>query len=326
MMAFSTQEHKDSLGRLVNKFDYTNLLPNARFVYKFSQQKSFTFQYNGSAQPPTIEQVQPIQDNTDDLNIIIGNPDLTQSFNHNLSAYYNDFKMLTGRSVWLNVSYSLRNNAIVTSQTIDSGKRITQYVNADGYSQLWFYGSYHFKWKKKDINIGINFNGSRSNSINFVEGLENENRNFRMSLGSNLHKNVADKYQLHYYNSFAFNSNKTSIGDIKSDFWTQTHTLGLDVYHKKKWEVGTDVHIDLREKVDAFDRDNNVYTVSAHIERKFFKNNNGALRAHVFDLFNNRQGFERSFTSNYISERNFEVLKRYFMLTFTWNFTKNPGE
>ncbi len=48
--------------------------PQARFQYRFSQQKTFTFDYNGTTTQPTLQQLQPVATNNDPLNIILGNP------------------------------------------------------------------------------------------------------------------------------------------------------------------------------------------------------------------------------------------------------------
>ena len=325
-LGFSSYTHKDSSGKKANTFNYTNLFPSSRLTYKFSQQRSLTFNYNGNPQPPTIDQIQPLTENIDPLNITIGNPDLKQAFNHNMSVMYNNFKMLTGSSIWLNASYNIRGNAIVQSQVIDSGKRVSKWVNTDGNNNFWLNANYNFKLKKPSMNIHFTLGGNGGQSVNFVNNLKNVSKNYRMTVGTGFWKDKEDRYNVNYSSRFTYNVNNSSISSIKNKFWTQNHDFGFEIFYKKKWELGSNMNIELREKVDAFDRNNNVYNWSAYIERKIFKKNNGEIRLQAFDILDQRIGFDRLNTSNYVQERTYEVLRQYFLLSFTWNFSKNPGE
>ncbi|TAL43665.1 MAG: hypothetical protein EPN92_09855, partial [Chitinophagaceae bacterium] len=319
--------HKDSLGKTVNKFNYTNLFPSARMTFRFSAQRSLNFNYSGNSQPPGIDQIQPIRENTDPLNVTVGNPDLKQAFNHNVSLFFTDFKTLSGRNIFVNGSFNIRQNAIVTSQVIEAGgKRTSQYVNTNGNYNFWFSGSYGFKVKKPELNISIRTGASGGKNVSFVNNLKNISNNVRYNIGTNFYRYKQDKYNFSYGNNFSWNRNQSSISTAKNTFWTQNHNFGVDIYLKKKWEFGSDLNIEIREKVDAFDRNNNVMDWSAYITRKVFKNKNGQLKLQMFDILDQKIGFERNLSSNYIMERNYEVLRQYFMLSFTWSFSKNPGE
>jgi len=311
----------------VNKFNYTNLLPAARINFKLASQRGLNFNYSGNTQPPSINQIQPLRENIDPLNLTIGNPNLKQAFANNLSLMYNDFKTLTGRSIWLNASVTFTQNAIVTSQNLfPGGKREVQYVNTNGNYNTRFFSSYNFKWKKPDIGIrfGPRFNTSRQ--ISYVNGLRNISNNAGLNFGFGINKYKNEKYSIYYDNSYGIQINKSSINTHKTSFWNQTHNLGMDFHFKKeKYTIGSDLNIDLREKTDAFDNNNNVYNWSAYVQMKVMKKK-GELKVQAFDILNQKIGFDRTTTSNYISERTYEVLRRYVMLTFVYNFSKNPGQ
>ncbi len=90
-------------------------------------------------------------------------------------------------------------------------------------------------------------------------------------------------------------------------------------------EIGSNANINLRQKFEQFNDDNNVIEWNAYISHKLFTKKNGDIKLQVYDILDQKTGFQRSFSSNAIVERNYEVLKRYFLLSFTWNFTKNPA-
>ena len=43
----------------------------------------------------------------------------------------------------------------------------------------------------------------------------------------------------------------------------------------------------------------------------------------VNDILNENRGYDRSFSDNRYSETYYNTLKRFWMLTLTWNFSKN---
>ena len=70
----SLNQTDEYTGDVLNR-NFTDWMPQATFQYRFSQQKSFNINYNGSTTLPTIDQLQPIKNNNDQLNIIEGNSD-----------------------------------------------------------------------------------------------------------------------------------------------------------------------------------------------------------------------------------------------------------
>ena len=60
-----------------------------------NKQSSIRVNYNGSSRAPSLDQIQPIVNNIDPLNIALGNPNLKQSFNHRINLSYNDYHVLT---------------------------------------------------------------------------------------------------------------------------------------------------------------------------------------------------------------------------------------
>jgi hypothetical protein len=67
----------------------------------------------------------------------------------------------------------------------------------------------------------------------------------------------------------------------------------------------------------------NKFTIwNASLKRNIFKE---VLEASVSvnDILNERRGYDRSFNDYRYSETFYNTLKRYWMLTLTWNFSKN---
>jgi len=324
-LGVSTYKQEDSVGRKVRELNYTNLFPSARITYRMTPQRALNFTYSGSPQPPGIEQVQPIRENSNPLFITIGNPDLDQSFNHNFSVFFTDFKMLTGRNIWLNGSFNPVQNAIVSNQVIDSGITRQQYVNANGNFNYWFYGSYGFKLKKLDIQTGFNLNTNGSRFVNYINGKENESRNSATGFGIYASKYKENKFDGSINADANYNRSVSGGMQQKNNFWSYSFSGRGNYFITKKWQLSADFSTDLTPSTEVFATSNNITIVNASIQRRFFKKNNASIKLEVNDLLKQRRGFRRSFNNNFLTERNYNILGRYAMLSFNWNFSKTPG-
>jgi len=323
----SNYVQRDSTGKKVNQLTYTNLFPSAEFRYNFNQQSAFQLRYNGSPQSPSISQIQPVLQNNDPLNIMVGNPDLKQAFHHSIIASFNSFKLLNGRHVFASVYYSNTRRAIVTSQQVDAtGKRIMQFVNTNGNYTYTVNGTYNFAIKKPAVNLtlGMHLNGGRYTS--FVNNEKNVSDNRTTSGSVSLNQYRHNKFAFRIMANVSRNTSVSSIyKNIKNAFWTQHYSLDVTKFITQRLRIGSDISINLREKVDAFDENNNVTTWNGYISYTVFRNRNGELRLQGFDLLNQQKGFNRHFYQNSVTERTYEVLRQFFMLSLTWNFTKTPG-
>jgi hypothetical protein len=70
-------------------YNFLNLTPQSSIAYVIKQNNSIRLNYRGATVQPGIEQLQPLRNNIDPLNIVLGNPDLNVGFRHNLWVSYN---------------------------------------------------------------------------------------------------------------------------------------------------------------------------------------------------------------------------------------------
>jgi len=275
-----------------------------------------------------------VKENTDPLNVVVGNPSIRQAFRHNLSLSYNNYQVLTGKSIWASGSFNPIQNAIVTSQVTDvTGKRTLQYVNTQGNYSYYTQASFSYKLKKSEINISPNLRLNGTQSVNFIQPpgysalLKNTSNTKSISISLRVSKYKNDKFDISLSPGIGRNFSKSSISsNNKTNYWTGWLYGDFGYEGLKKWEFNSNYNLSYRQKLDAFDNNNNIAEVNASISRKFFKNNNGVLKLEVFDLLDQKKGIDRFYTSNYITEKTYDVLRRYFMLSFVWNFSKNPAE
>ena len=154
--------------------NFTNYFPTANVRWKYSTAGNIYFSYDGSTRQPSLNQIQPIANNTDPLNVVIGNPDLKPSFVHNFYFNLGNFKILTNRNIWGYGYLSVTQNAFSNKDVIDAfGRRTYQTVNVDGNYNYYGVFSYGRKigFMNLDINFGPRINGNRNH--NFINGIAN---------------------------------------------------------------------------------------------------------------------------------------------------------
>ncbi|MEP7317624.1 MAG: outer membrane beta-barrel protein [Panacibacter sp.] len=327
-IAFADFSQTDLFSTLVTKRSFTNFFPRANYTYKFNASSRFNIGYSGRTQQPSIEQIQPVPDNSNPLNITIGNPLLKQQFNHNLNINFNSFKVLSQRGFYIYSNITSQQNAIVTNSTISdtTGKIVNQYINANGNYNYYFGGQYFIKLKKlnANFNMGLNANGTRFNS--FVNGLKNTTVNNAPGIDLGLGKDKENKYNIYLRAGYNYNFSTTKIvtEEIKTNYWTMNYDLNYTVQMPHKFELNTELEANIRQKTALFSENNNVFVWNAYIGRKFLKNDKGIIKFVAHDILNQNIGYSRYVSANQISERNYQTITRYFMLSFVWNFTKAP--
>lgn len=308
-------------------FDYNviNFFPRATLRYKISKQTNIRFNYDGSTNQPTIQQIQPLRDNTDPSNIAIGNAGLTQEFRHSFRANLHDYKVLSGRWIWMSVNYSLTDDAITRSETIDTstGLRTYQYENTDGNYSAGSYFGIGKRIVKLNMRVGGggSFRLSRVNTIvNNVKNTSNFNSySGRFNIG---YDTKDEKFEISFNSNFTYNDNSSSISTQATSYWTTEQGFEFEYELPWKLEIGSDINWFIRQRTEVFDRNNNVLKWNAHLSKKFLKNEELELRASVFDILNQNLGFNRFAANNYITENSYNTIRRYGMISLIWNFTK----
>jgi hypothetical protein len=320
-------EQSDLVKDTTRKYTYVNLAPRANFTYKFSPYSGLRFNYNGNTQQPTIDQLQPLTNNIDPLNIVIGNPALKQEFRNTLNLSYNNYKVLSERYIYLGTYFTFTNNDISSTYTVDKlGKRTTQYINVNGNYSAQFYANYGFKIPKTKLNVYMYPNANISHNTNFVNGRKNLTKSFRVSSNFGLRYYKEEKYNFNASFSPVYSNSNSSISTVAStNYWTYNYSFDGSIYPVKKLEIGSDIDFNFRQKLNEFDKNTDVIVWNAFIEKKFLKKDALTLRASINDILNQNKGYDRNIQPNAIVERHYLTFQRYGLITLTWNFNNKGG-
>src|SRR5262249_40437798 len=139
---------------------YINMYPTANLQYRFSNTSNLRFNYSGRTAQPGVQQLQPVIDNSDPLNVQMGNPALKQSFTNSFRALFTSFDKEHFRNIFATVNASFVQNNIVNAVTTNphTGADTIIPVNLNGTYNLSAFFNYGFQLKKPKSNLNFTTN------------------------------------------------------------------------------------------------------------------------------------------------------------------------
>ncbi len=322
-MSYTSLTQNDLKRDTVIKYKFLNFFPAANMRVTMKKNMNLDMYYNGRTQQPTINQLQPVANNTDPFNVYIGNPDLNLALNHDLGIWLNKYDMLSQSGFFMNVSANFAQNAFSERNFIDTlGRRIYQTINVNGNYNTRMYFNYNKKLKS-GLTIGGGPSVNYGQYVNYVNTERNTTRNANFGAELKFDYTKEKKYSLSFNINPQYNRSKSSISSIKTNYWLQNYTLNLVAFFGKKWELTNDINATLRQKTPVFTSNNSAVLWNVWLDRKFGKKDAVKLRLYAFDILDQNIGFRRNISSNLISEKTYNTFNRYVMLSFIWNFSKN---
>ena len=324
-LAKATFNQKDLLKNSLLKRDFTNFFPRAGFTCKLNQSSRLSINYNGNTRQPSINQIQPVQNNFNPLSVTIGNPLLEQEFDHSINFNFSSFKILSERGIFFYGSFSFQSNAIVTNNFTDTlGRTLYQYVNTNGNYDYNSGLNYFINLKKPDVNVNMGFNLNRSRYNNVVNKQKTTINNTSIAFNLSFSKDKEKKYNFYYYGSILYNISTSSIRkELETKYFTQEHNLDLTLMLPWKLELNNELQGSLRQKTALFSHNNNVLLWNAYFGKRFLKDDKAIIKIVAHDILNQNIGYSRYISSNVIQETNYQSIARYFLLSFVWNFSRN---
>ena len=310
----------------VLKQSFYNFLPNASFKYTFRQMHNLNLTYRTSTVQPTASQLQPVPDNTDPLNIREGNPALKQELKHQVMLNVMAINPYKARSLFFYISAWYSNNKIVDSDTLLAGGiRSTKPVNTDGVYSIAgaLNTSLPLNFFKGAVRVGSNF--TYNNNKQFLNRQENRVRSFSMGPDVKLDLTFTDKFDMAFSAGINYNNVRYALRpELNNKYFSQEFGTEANWELPKKFFLTSEFSYVVNNRLsDGFNL--RVPLWNAALSKQFLKNDRGEIKLSAFDLLNKNVDVSRNASRNYIEDVRSTVLKRYFMLTFTYSLNKTGG-
>ncbi len=314
---------------------YNALLPTAMFSEKFENKSNLRLIYNTSMSAPSISQLQTVINNSNPLILSTGNPDLNNSYTHSFMVRYGKTNTDKAHSFFLFASLSGTTNYIGNSTVVafkDSllpgGYKLArgaQLVSPVNLSSAWFGRAFATFGMPLDFiksNLNLNMGFFYNNTPGLLNNQLNTSNTYGISPGIVLSSNISENldFTLAYYPNYNIVKNTVNT-QANNNYFTHLASFKINWIFWKGFTFSADISHNLYSGLES-QYNQNLLIVNGGIGKKLFKDQSGEIRLSVFDALNNNTSISRSVTDTYIDDIQTQVLKRYFMLTFSYNLKR----
>jgi len=303
-----------------------NFFPSAHFNYTFAKNKRLRMYYNGSTQQPTVQQLQPVPDNSNPLYIQLGNPNLKPQFNNNFNISYNVFNVETMRGFFSSFNGGFTANKIVNETTFDTqGKQTSRPVNINGSYNLNTFVVNSFPLKKQNTSINTNTSFSFNRDLSITNSVQNTIKNFTLTQGVGFNYMHKELFDIATNASANYNGARYSVQkNNNTNYFDYTFAFDFNLNLPLGFIIGSDINYTLNTgRTDGFNQ--NVTMLNGFVSKTVFKQKQGLVKIQAFDLLNQNVSISRNVAENYIEDVQNMVLSRYFMVSFTYFLNKFGG-
>lgn len=302
-----------------NVFNYA---PFLRYRLRFNKSRSLHAFYNGRSSEPSMTQLQPVEDKSDPMRIVVGNPDLKPTFTHSLHFRFQDFNQESQRSIMAMVFANLQQNAIVSRTDFDNetGGQRTTYANVDGV------------WSVRGMNMislplpryrALTFNNHLMLSYNSTTGYNNGRLNRAGTFGLRESFGIAWRPENIEFELRPTYSLQNTVNSVQRGANRTVHTYGGTFYGTYYTPFGLVVNTDLSYDASSgysSGYDTKTWTWNASLSYQFLRDRSATVSLKAFDILGQRSNVQRTVTANYIDDALYNSLTRYFMVSVSYKF------
>lgn len=311
-------------GLELRKYQF-NYAPSANLSYQLKNEGNLSFGYSGATNAPDFNKLQPIRNNNDVQNLIIGNPDLKATSNHTADLSYNKFGVKSGLSIMVGLTGTFAINSVVSNtvflrDTLSSLKQQTTYENVNGVYNLGGNYSFNKRLLTNKLSLSVNGNVAYNRNVFYTDNVLNRSSGINISNAFRFNLNEK-KYAFNTSVSYSFSSNTYSVmnQNIKniqvlalngSASWIPTKRFRVNASASKSLNFGYSLYA------------GNPLLVNMGVNTSFLKSNKLVFSVQANDLFNQGALFSTSITNNSISENRTRFISRFVQATLIYNLSQ----
>jgi hypothetical protein len=320
------------------KVDYEtgNLLPSMMLKLNFDKSTNMRLRYRTSVMSPSVTQLQEVVDNSNPLQLSVGNSGLKPQYSHAIMARFGNMSPDMSQMLMLFGGLNFRNNYIANSYftaardtvinniNVKSGGQLTRPVNLDGFWDANLFFGYGFPVSFIMSNLNLGGGGRYSKTPGLINDKENTSNTYSLMANMNLGSNISQELSFNINGSYSYNITQNSLKK-QSDVIYNNYNVFIDF----NWIFWEGFFINATSQNMMYygkqykDGKSNVYLLNLAFGTKLFKNS-AEIKLTCYDVLNNNKSISNNTTDYYTEIVKSTALKQYFLLSFSYNF-KNFG-
>lgn len=316
-----------------------NFAPTGRFQYNFGRKTFARIDYRGRTQQPSIDQMQPVKNNSDLMNETVGNPSLNPAFSHNLRLMYSQFNDKTFSSFSTFLNTNLTKDALVSNRIYDTSlKQYSQTVNLKNalpinlrwnimYNTPLIQKRLHFNTNTSTgyrTQYGFVSRGLNSGEIdidNLIVGGTNFTRSYNAAEEISL-TFTHDVIELGLRGRIGYNNSLNSQKNVVTENWDWMGRGNVVIRFPYDFTLSSDIAYSDRAGYTNMDQSEIMWNAS--LDKSLFKKNaNLSLRAN--DILRQRLNIRQTIGDNYVQYSRYNTLPAFFIVNFTYKIRQFGG-
>ena len=309
--------HVDTVRNVVN------VSPTLDFRYRFSKMSNLRINYRGTTSQPSISQLLDITDNSDPLNISMGNPGLKPSFTQNFRLFYNNFVQNHNKGIMTFVNFSTTNNSISNKVTYDetTGGRITRPENINGNWNAM--GAFMFNCSIDSAgvwNINTDTNLGYNNYVSYLS-LDKQSDSQKNTTRSTTWR---ERLSFSYRNDWAefsldgtltYNKAKNKL-QPNSNLETWQFSYGPSMTLTAPWgtSLNSSLSINSRRGYNDSSMNTDEFVWNAQLSQSFLKGKPLTIMLQFYDLLRQQSTFSRAISATSRTDTEYNAINSYAML------------
>ena len=298
-----------------------NFSPEVDFRYQPQRQTQLRFSYRGRTSDPSMENLLPITDNSNPLNIRTGNPGLKPSFTHNMNMHFNTFNMDKQRGIFSALNGSFTQNAISNIRKYNeaTGGWTTMPENINGNWNVFGMFGMNTALKNKKFTIDTFTNASYNNNVGYVTTGEMKDAQKNTTTNLSLGERVGGRYRNDWLEiglngslNYTFEKDKLNPENNQEPY-TFSYGGNVQIYAPWGTTISTNMTNQARRGYSDTSMNRNELIWNAQIAQSFLK---GALTLSFEwnDILKEQSNITRSLTSSGRSVYTYNGVNSYGMV------------
>ncbi|MDB0037980.1 TonB-dependent receptor family protein, partial [bacterium] len=281
-----------------------NILPQFRYEFKPSMSKRIHFSYRTSSSQPSINDLQPVPNNTNPNRIQEGNPDLRPNYMHSVNLRFNNWSALSGRYIYAGTYASLTNDAFSSETSYDAfGRTVSKTVNVDGNVNAFLYSGAGFPILGDKVEFRPELNASYNRHTSYIFGEENVTNNYGITPALNITFNLlGDSLELGVSGSYSYNNAVSSLNGTTNPYSIENYGGFAEWRLPRGWGIGTEATYTRNTQSGGGFFNTDFFVLNAEISKKFLKTQNLMISLVGNDILNQNINARREIKGNIVTD------------------------
>ncbi|AXJ00799.1 Fe transport outer membrane receptor protein [Cyclonatronum proteinivorum] len=312
---------------------YHNLLPSANANFNTGENQNMFIRYNTNTRTPSANQLQNVIDNSNPVQLSGGNPALEQQYTHSLMTRWRRTNPQTGSSMVFFVmgNYTLntignetfiaqRDSTLPGNVFFGAGSRLTLPDNVGDSWSVRAFAARGLVWDLIRSNVNFNAGATFNSTPTAINGQRFTAETWSLNSGFVASSNISPEidFRISYQANYNITDNSVPTG-FDSNYYVGTAAFRFNVQPWRGLFFESDTRIrHLSGLDDAFNND--VIFWNLGLGYRFLNDRAAELKFTVIDVLNQNDNINRIIEDTFVEDVRSNVLSRYAMVTFTYNF------